>query len=134
MATSGTVHEGLDFIVADRVYISGSNFTLVAYANAGDSLSDESTYSDLILPQEANGYAPIVLDGTWGSMDGIVTYTHSGPDNPTWTATGAWNATITGVAVIEGTFFQLLHFKDLDVPFTASANRKLAIDLNTVVG
>ena len=66
MATKGTPNGGLD-LIADRVYTSGADFTLVAYQNAADSLSAATVASDLTQPATANGYAPITLNGTWTS-------------------------------------------------------------------
>lgn len=130
MATSGTANEGLDEI-ADRTYISGADLTLVAYTNTPNSLEDTSVLGDISQPSQTNGYAPIVLDGTWSSADGVVTYVHSTPTHPTFLASGAWSGTVTGVAIVSGT--SLWHFKDLDVPFAAADGRKLQIDLDTVV-
>lgn len=127
---SGTPKEGLD-LIADRVYISGADLTLVAYTNAADSLGPDSVYADLTQPTSANGYAPILLNGTWSSTDGIVTYVHSTPTHPTWSASGSWSGVVRGVAIVSGT--TLVHFKDLDVAFTAANGRKLAVDLDTVL-
>jgi len=130
MATNGTPKEGAEEL-ATRIYVSGADLTLVAYSNTADSLDTDSVYADLSLITSANGYAPILLDGTWDATNGIVTYSHSTPTNPTWTATGAWSATATGVAIVFGT--TLVHFHDLDTSFTASNQRKLAVDLATVI-
>ena len=131
MATSGTPKEGLD-LIGDRVYISGADLTLIAYTNAGNSLDADSVYADLTQPSVSNGYAPITLDGTWTATDGIMTYVHSTPTHPTWTATGTWSGTVNGAAIVSGTSV-LVHFKDLAVPFTAANGRKLAVDLDTVL-
>eukprot|EP00919_Chromeraceae_sp_WS-2016_P077287 GHVR01182982.1.p2 GENE.GHVR01182982.1~~GHVR01182982.1.p2 ORF type:complete len:134 (+),score=9.07 GHVR01182982.1:1109-1510(+) len=133
MASSGTANEGIDAVIAERVYISGGDLILIVYTNAADSLESDSVRADLVSVSQANGYAPITLDGTWSSTDGIVTYTHSTPTNPTWTATGTWSATVTGVAIIDNPTSSLLHWKDLDTPFVAAANRKLAIDIATII-
>lgn len=130
MATSGTPKEGLDEI-ADRAYISALDYSLVAYTNTADSLDQDTVYGDLTFPTESNGYAPITLNGTWSSTDGVLTYVHSTPTHPTWTCSGTWSATVTGVAVVYGT--TLMHFKDLAVAFTAADGRKLAVDLDTVL-
>ena len=130
MALKGTPNDGLDDI-ATSAYVSGQ-LTLIAYTNPGDSLGATTVAADLNQPTEANGYAPIVLDGTFSSTDGILTYTHSTSTNPGWTALGAWSADVTGVAIIKGAVCR--HFKDCDSPFTAAAGKKLEIDLNSVLG
>ena len=134
MATEGSPNGGLDEH-AERVYVNGADLTLVAYTNAADSLNETTVAANLVQPTSANGYAPIVLSGTWVTLDGVVTYTHPGsthPDgHPGWTATAAWSGTVRGVAVIFGT--RVMHFKDLTVPFVASNLRKLFVDLATLV-
>ena len=127
----GTPNGGLDEI-ATRTYVNGADLTLVCYTNTADSLDLNSTAATLTQPNETNGYAPIVLSGAWSTSNGIVTYDHGGGTNPTWSASGAWSATVTGVAIIFGG--ALMHFKDLSVPFVAAAGKKLAVDLATVVG
>lgn len=129
MATSGTPHAGLD-VIATRAYVDGADFSLVAYTNAADSLGDATVTADLTQPTSANGYAPITLDGTWSTSDGVITYVHSTPTNPTWTATGSWSGVVRGVAIVYGT--DVVHFKDLASAFTASTGKKLAVDLSTV--
>ena len=131
MATSGTPKEGLD-LIGERTYVNGADLTLIAYTNTADSLNADSVYADLTQPTSANGYAPILLNGTWTATDGIMTYVHSTPTHPTWTATGTWSATVRGVAIVSGTS-TLVHFKDLSVAFTAANGRKLAVDLDTVI-
>lgn len=131
MATQGTPFEGLD-LIADRTYISGLDFTLVAYTNTADSLGDSTVYADLTFPTSTNGYAPITLDGTWSSSDGVITYVHSTPTHPEWIATGSWSATVTGVAIVYNSA-TLVHFKDLSVPFTAADGKILTVDLDTVL-
>lgn len=137
MATQGTPNEGLD-LIGDRVYVSGSDLTLVAYTNTADSLGAGSVYANLTQPSVSNGYAPILLDGTWVTANGILGYTHSSTlvaANPLltgWAATGVWSATVIGVAILDGTS-TLLHFKDLSSSFTATDGKKLGVDLQTVV-
>ena len=131
MSTSGTPKEGLD-LIGTRVYIDGADLTLVAYTNTADSLDADSVYSDLTQPTSSNGYAPILLNGTWTATDGIMTYVHSTPTNPQWDATGTWSAVVTGVAIVSGTS-TLVHFKDLTSAFTAASGKKLAVDLDTVL-
>lgn len=137
MATSGTPTQGLDNVIADRVYINGADLTLVAYTNTADSLNQATVYADLIQPTAANGYAPILLNGTWSSSGGIVTYEHSvnnaaGQPFPEWTASGTWSAPVTGVAIVNGTS-HIAHFKDLSAPFVAATGKKLTVDLASVV-
>lgn len=130
MATSATPMEGLDDI-AEVAYVSGA-LTLVAYTNAGNSLSSTSVAADITQPTEANGYAAITLNGVWDSTGGVLLYVHSTPTNPKWTATGTWSGTVNGVAILHGSI--LRHFKDLGSPFVAAAGRKLEIDLSSVLG
>lgn len=130
MASVGTPASGLDDI-ASLAYVSGA-LTLVAYTNTPNSLSSTTVAADLNQPTTVNGYAPIVLDGTWSSSGGVVTYLHSTPTNPYWLALGAWSANVTGVAIIRGSTCR--HFKDLGSAFIAAAGKKLEIDLNSVVG
>lgn len=130
MASSGTPKEGLD-LIGSRVYVNGSDMTLIAYTNTADSLDQDTVYADLTQPTSANGYAPILLDGTWTTADGVVTYVHSTPTHPTWTATGSWSAAVTGVAIVYGS--TIVHFKDLASTFTAANNRRLVVDLDTVL-
>ena len=118
--------------LADRAYISGADFHLVAYTNTADSLSDTSVYADITEPASANGYAPILLDGTWSSTNGVITYVHSTPTHPSWAATGGWGATVTGVAIVYNSA-TLVHWKDLDVAFSAADGKRLEIDLDTVI-
>lgn len=130
MATSGTPNDGLDEIVT-RAYINGADLTLVAYQNTADSLGSTTVTADLTQPSTANGYAPILLDGTWAVSAGVLSYTHSTPTHPKWTATGSWGSNVTGVAIVNGA--TVWHFKDLDVVFTAAAGKSLTIDLTTLV-
>ena len=130
MATSGTPNNGLDEI-ANRAYITGTDLTLVAYQNTADSLGATTVVSDLTQPASANGYAPIVLDGTWASTNGVLSYTHSTPTHPEWVASGAWGGNVTGVAIIFGA--DVIHFKDLASVFSAAAGKRLRVDLTTVV-
>ena len=130
MATEGTPDQGLDY-AAGRVY--GSHLSLVAYTNAPNSLGSASTYASLTQPSSTNGYAPIVLDGTWTFAAGTVSYLKSGL-NPSWTATGAWSATVNGVAMVDVASGKLLHFRDCAVPFVAANLRRLEIDITNVVG
>ena len=130
MATQGTPNDGLEDI-ASLAYVSGA-LTLVAYTNTANSLGPTSVFADLNQPTTANGYAPITLDGTWTSVDGVTTYLHSTPTNPSWVALGAWSAPVTGVAIVRGSI--LRHFKDLPSAFTAAAGKKLEVDLNSVLG
>jgi hypothetical protein len=129
LATQGSPYGGLDDIAA-LAYVSGA-LTLVCYTNTADSLDENTVAADLTQPSTANGYAPITLDGTFTPDNGVLTYVHSTPTNPTWTCTGTWSATVTGVAIIRGTTVR--HFKDLDAEFVASTGRKLAVDLASVL-
>lgn len=134
MARSGTPKGGLNEI-AERVYVNGADLTLVAYTNTPDSLGPDSVAADLVQPTSANGYAPITLNGTWATNNGIVTYDHGTPDNPTWTATGTWSAPVTGVAMIYGS--RIMHFRDYNDSggsWTAADGRKLAVDVTNLVG
>lgn len=128
MATKGTPLAGLDDI-AGLAYVSGA-LTLIGYTNTPDSLGPNTVTADLTQPTSSNGYAPILLDGTWSSTGGILTYVHSTPTNPGWVATGAWSANVTGVAIIRGAVCR--HFKDCTSAFVAAAGKKLEVDLSTV--
>jgi hypothetical protein len=132
VATQGSPNEGLSYI-AGKVDISGV-LTFILYTNAANSLTSSTVYADLTQPTAANGYAPILLDGTWTISNGISTYVHSTPTHPTWTATGAWSATVNGVAMVNVSATKILHYKDLTSPFVAALGKKLEIDLSTVVG
>lgn len=136
MARRGTPKGGLDEI-AERVYVNGADLTLVCYTNAANSLGPDTVAADLAQPTESAGYAPITLDGTWSSQDGIVTYEHNGPSDPdpVWTASGAWSEPVTGVALITGT--RVVHFKDYredGTQWVASAGRKLRVSLAELMG
>lgn len=142
MARQGTPNGGLAEIT-ERVYVNGADLTLVAYANAQDSLGPNTVAADLVQPTVAAGYAPITLNGVWATDNGVVTYTHpAGPSadavgNPTWFASGAWSAPVTGVAVIFGS--RVVHFMDhrdgggSAISFTAAAGKRLTVDLSTFV-
>lgn len=135
MARKGTPSGGL-LEIGERVYVNGADLTLVAYTNSPDSLGATTVAADLIQPTVANGYAPILLNGTWSvDSNGVVTYDHGTPDDPTWEASGTWSAPVTGVAIIYGA--RVIHFKDYsDVggSWTASAGRKLAVAIQDVIG
>lgn len=145
MATEGTPAEGLQEIGDRYVGPAAVDLVLVAYHNAGDSLDDATVLADLTLPTVENGYAPIVLDGTWDTTNGILTYTHSStlvdanPSLTGWAASGTWTAgAVNGVAILAQSGSPLaptevVHFHDLDAPFTAAAGKKLGIDLVTVL-
>ncbi len=131
MATSGTPKGGLNDI-ADLAYISGPDLTLVCYTNTANSLGADTVAADLVQPTQANGYAPIVLDGTWSSTDGVLTYTHSVGTHPRWTATSTWSGTVTGVAMIRGSMVR--HFRDNATAFVAAAAKVLEVNISTLVG
>lgn len=141
MARQGTPNGGLAEIT-ERVYVNGADFTLVAYTNTQDSLGPNTVAADLTQPTSTNGYAPILLTGTWSTLNGVVTYVHpAGPNadaagNPTWFASGAWSAPVTGVALLYGT--RVVHFHDhrdaasAPITFTAAAGKRLTTDLSTL--
>lgn len=131
MAHSGTPYGGLAEI-AERVYINGADLTLVAYTNSPDSLGPDSVAADLVQPTQANGYAPIVLNGTWSNANGVISYDH--PGDPTWTASGTWSAPVTGCAIIYGA--RIMHFRDFNDTggsWSASAGRKLAAQIRELI-
>ena len=134
MAHKGTPNGGL-VEIGERVYVNGADLTLVAYTNSPDSLGAATVAADLVQPAEANGYAPILLDGTWSvDSNGIVTYLHAGGLSPTWSATGTWSAPVTGAAIIIGA--RVLHFRDLDDAggnWQAQAGRKLAVNITDTI-
>lgn len=141
MARQGTPKGGLNEITK-RVYEDGADLTLVCYTNTQDSLTADTVAADLTQPTVANGYAPIVLTGTWSRSDGVVTYTHpAGPSadefgNPGWFPTGTWSAPVTGVAIIYGS--AVVHFMDnrdgggTPNTFTAASGKKFIVDMATV--
>jgi len=131
MAVSGTPKGGLDDI-AELAYVNGPDLTLVCYTNTANSLGPDTAVADLVQPTQTNGYAPILLDGTWSTLDGVATYVHSVGTHPRWTATGTWSATVTGVAMIRGT--RVRHFKDNAVPFVAAAAKVLEVNVSTLTG
>lgn len=130
MARKGSPNGGL-VEIGERVYVNGAQLTLVAYTNSPNSLGAGTVAADLIQPAEVNGYAPIALNGTWSvDSNGIVTYLHAGGLSPTWTATGAWSAPVTGAAIIIGA--RVLHFRDLDDAggnWPAQDGRRLAVNI-----
>lgn len=142
MARQGTPNGGLDEIT-ERAYVNGADFTLVAYTNAQDSLGASSVAADLTQPTSVNGYAPIVLSGTWSTSGGVLTYTHpAGPNadvlgNPSWFPTGAWSAGVTGVALIYGS--RIVHFMDhrdavgSPLTFVAAAGKRFTVDISSLV-
>src|SRR4051794_24298172 len=107
MAREGTPIGGRNLYI-QRALIDGADLTLVAYTNTETSLGDTSVASDLAQPTQTNGYAPIVLSGTWSKSNGVASYVHpAGPSadangNPCWFPTGVWSAAVTGVALISG--------------------------------
>lgn len=119
----GTTWRGLDDIALEA-FVSGE-LTLVAYTNTAGSLGLYTVAADLTQPAVSNGYAPIVLNGTWLSVNGIVNYDH--PGKPGWLASGAWSATVTGVALVKGVIVRA--YFDLAIPFIAGLNSKLEADL-----
>jgi len=136
MAKKGTPAGGLSEI-AKRTYIDGLDFTLVAYTNTPDSLGPSTLAADLTQPTSANGYAPIVLNGTWSESGGVVTYDHDGSGgHPGWDASGTWSAPVTGVAIVYGT--RVMHFRDYDpvgsTTWIAAAGKKLRVSIADVLG
>jgi hypothetical protein len=141
MARQGTPTGGL-VEITKRVYIDGPDLTLVCYTNTADSLGSSTVAANLTQPTVANGYAPIVLSGTWVTTDGVLSYTHpAGANadefgNPGWFPTGTWSAAVTGVAIIYGT--AVVHFMDnrdsggSPTTFVAAAGKKFTVDLATV--
>lgn len=142
MARQGTPDAGLT-LIAQRVF-EGPDYTLVAYTNTQDSLGAATVASDLTQPTSSNGYAPIVLNGTWSYSAGVASYTHpAGPNadesgNPAWFPTGTWSAPVTGVAIVFGSTVQ--HFFDLRDgsgaanTFVAAAGKRLVVDLVNLAG
>jgi len=133
MSRAGTPFGGLDEI-AKRIYIDGADFDLVLYTNTPNSLGDSTVTADLVQPT-GPGYAPITLNGVWSRLNGLVTYDHGTPDNPMWTAGGAWSAPVTGAAMISGA--TVVHFKDYNDAggnWVAANGKKLAVDITNLVG
>ena len=129
MAVKGTPIGGLSEI-AERVYVNGADFTLVAYTNTPNSLGPTTVAADLTQPASANGYAPILMTGTWSELNGVISYDHGGVD-PEWIASGSWGSAVTGVAMIIGSRVQ--HFHDLPTAWTAAAGRKLRVAIRNLI-
>jgi len=143
MANKGCPNAGLAEIV--RRIFTGPAYTLVAYTNSQGSLGASTILSDLVQPTQANGYAPILLDGVWSFSGGVASYAHSsgasnsndGNNWPTWYSTGTWSAPATGAAMVYGSIVQ--HFVDYvdgsgnPIQFVASNGGKWAIDISNLV-
>jgi hypothetical protein len=141
MPNKGTPAEGLAEI-ARRVF-SGPAYSLIAYTNAQGSLGPTTVYANLTQPSQVNGYAPIVLNGTWSFTAGVAAYTHpagasnDGFGNACWYASGAWSGAVTGAALVYAGIIQ--HFMDLVdgngalTTFTAAAGGKLAVSVPSLV-
>lgn len=141
MARAGTPIGGRNLYI-QRTLIDGAPLTLVAYTNTQDSLGDNTVAADLTQPTQANGYAPITLNGTWSKSNGIAAYVHpAGPNadangTPCWFPTGAWSAPVTGAALISGT--DVVHFVDyrdsegLPTTFIAVAGKRFPVDIATL--
>lgn len=142
MATKGTPYEGRDRIIGPRIYANAAGavvHSLVAYCNLPDSLSDLSTYADLVQPT-GSGYAPLTLNGVWASSQGIQTYDDGTPDDPRWQNTHAslnWSQPVTGVAIVStigGLGPYLLHFMDFaNGQVTMTPSQRLVVNLSTLV-
>ena len=131
MASSGTVNEGRDFIISDRVYTTGG-LDLRLYTNNQDSLDATSVFADLVEPT-GTGYAPITLSGVWSEADGVVTYATNPVFENTNSEGGAnWSTPVKGVAITDGTY--ILHFQDLlAASVTMEPGKKLTVDLSTLI-
>ena len=130
MATSGTSFEGRDNIIVPAVY---TGLDLRLYTNTADSLTASSVFANLTFPS-GTGYATITLNGTWSSSNGVITYDHGTPDDPSWTATDTWTGgNVVGIAITDATY--LLHWKDLSLgPQTmTAASPPLVVDLSTFI-
>lgn len=142
MARQGSPGRGLQELT-ERVY-NGPPFTLVCYTNPQDSLGSATLAADLTQPTVANGYAPILLNGTFTHNNGVVTYQHppgANTDengNPCWFPTGTWSATVTGVALIYGS--RVVHFMDLrdgagnPTTWVAAAGKRFPVDWSELAG
>lgn len=141
-----TPSEGLE-LIAKRVFIDGGHYTLIAYCNAQGTLGLDTVLADLVQPDQTNGYAPILLDGTWVGPKGVATYTHSagatndGAGNPCFYLTGHLSAPATGVALISVPDGKIQHFSDLKdgggalTTFDWSASSpKLAVSISELAG
>lgn len=132
MALQGTPKEGLTEL-ATRIYVEGGDLTLVAYMNPGNSLGDLSVAVDLVQPQFANGYAPIVLSGQYSIVDGVASYLHTSGGDPGWIATGDWGPNpVVGAALVYGA--TLVHFRDFQAPQVMKAGDKLYITITDLLG
>lgn len=142
MATQGTPLLGLQTIT-EYVYQPG-RFSLVCYTNAQDSLGPNTTFLDLVQPTQQNGYAPILLDGTFTHQNGVVTYEHLNASSrdpvlgsPAWFPTGPWSAPVTGVAMIANVTNRVVHFMDIRNPVSgepstwiAAAGKRFTVDIS----
>lgn len=120
--------------LANRCYATGGDCSLVLYTNDADSLDDDTVAADLVQPDVANGYAPIVLSGVrYNIVNGVATYVDpvGVNSNPTWYPTGSWGSDVAGAALVFGE--AVLHFRDLVSPFTAAARKKLSVSVAMIV-
>ena len=131
MASFGTPHEGVAYLIAPQY--SASGLKLVLYTNTGNSLDRDTVLADLTAPDNAaEGYAEIDLDQTWSVDTSEISYVHTAGTNPTFTNTGtgaSWD-TCTGSAITDGTY--ILHFKDFGTPITLTVGATLAIDISSI--
>lgn len=129
----GVPNGGLDE-VGRSAFVNHPPYTLVCYTNARNSLGVGTLVTNLVQPNVLNGYAPILLDGVWASLNGDETYTHRpGVPKPKWIATGAWSAAVTGVAMVYNAI--VVAFSDIPggVDFVAANGGFLEADLITVI-
>lgn len=127
MALAGTPNAGLDEI-GRSAYVFHGPYSLVCYCNTRNSLDADTLTAELIQPNVFNGYAPILLNQLWQSVNGDVTY----PVKPRWTASGSWNLPVRGVAMVFNAI--VLHFQDLSTPDFVPVNGAwLEVDLLNVL-
>lgn len=134
MATSGTPKEGIDNIISERVYTSGT-LDLRLYVNTANSLDQDTVFADMVEPT-GTGYAPVTLSGVFSETDGVVTYDHGTPDDVVFQNTESeggsnWSQSIKGAFISDGTY--VLHFKDLTSAVTMTPGKRLLIDLSTLI-
>lgn len=137
-ASKGTPNEGREEY-GRRIFVLGPAYSLVLYTNAAMSLDeDTATYADLVQPTQANGYAPILMTGTWVVTGGICNYTHpsdpatnDGFGNPCWYPSGTWSAAVNGAALVYAGKLQA--FMDLPAAFIAAAGKKLGVTISNLV-
>ena len=131
MADSGTAHEGVDNVLINAY----TGLKLILYTNGFQAFDRDSVLADFTEPDsvdsesDPNGYAPVLLNGTWSSLQSVITHV---PD-VTFTNTGnseAWNI-VYGAAMVTAT--HVLHWKDFANEYALDVGQSLVVDLSSMV-